>query len=93
MSIVIRSSKSDKVVCTLDRSGAISISSTWKLLRQKKNSSIIDTKIWNKAIPFNMAFLTWRVVYDKMLIDERISRIGYSMSTKHNTKLRFASQK
>lgn len=52
------------------------------MMRQKKDPFNIDNFIWDKAVPFKMAFMTWRAIHDKVLTNEKLSSWGIDGGTR-----------
>lgn len=52
------------------------------MMRQKKDVSVIDKAIWNKAVHFKMAFITWKAVHDKIPTHERVGRMEKTVSSR-----------
>lgn len=82
MQLTLSPDEDDLAIWSPTASGKFSLASAWNMLRQKKEVSFLDSKIWHRDVPFKMAFLTWRAVHDKLPTDERVSRFGHSLSPK-----------
>nr|XP_009784649.1 PREDICTED: uncharacterized protein LOC104233038 [Nicotiana sylvestris] len=61
----------DKPIWVPDSRGTFTTSSAWNIFRQRRGPSTTDIRIWNKSVPFKMAFLTWRAIHDKRSTNER----------------------
>ncbi|XP_070029287.1 uncharacterized protein [Nicotiana sylvestris] len=76
MQIRLRPSVQDTLVWTVNEKGVFSVASTWNIFRKVKRQSWIDSKTWQKQVPFKMCFTVWRALRDRLPTDARnISRI------------------
>lgn len=74
----------DDPVWTISTSGNFSVASAWNSLRQRKDFAPFDSKLWHKAIPFKMSFLSWRAIHGRLSTDDRVTRFGYNLPSKCN---------
>lgn len=71
--------KPDISIWSPDSRGEFTISSAWGIFRQRRGISTTDSKIWHRAVPFKMAFPTWRAIYGRLPTDERVARMGFAL--------------
>nr|XP_033515504.1 uncharacterized protein LOC117279964 [Nicotiana tomentosiformis] len=71
--------KPDIPIWSPDSRGEFTISSAWGIFRQRRGISTTDSKIWHRAVPFKMAFPTWRAIYGRLPTDERVARMGFAL--------------
>ncbi|XP_060202059.1 uncharacterized protein LOC132630507 [Lycium barbarum] len=74
----------DIPIWTPVETGKFSVSSAWKLLRQKRNTSQFEAKIWYKDIPYKMSFTTWRAIHNRLSTDDKILKFGIGIYTNCN---------
>ncbi|XP_075095510.1 uncharacterized protein LOC142173761 [Nicotiana tabacum] len=61
---------------TLNAKRSFTCSSAYQLLRTKRGTSPLVAKIWNKDLPFKISFNTWRILKNKLPLNEVLQKIG-----------------
>ncbi|XP_075083349.1 uncharacterized protein LOC142167092 [Nicotiana tabacum] len=79
MKLKLRPAEPCVSVWTVDEKGTFSVASAVHLFRRKKQNSRIDSKTWQKQVPFKMSFIVWRALRDKIPSGARILRMEFSI--------------
>lgn len=66
----------DFMVWTPSSSGYFSVASAWEALRQRRNSSFIDSRLWSSLVPLKISFFMWRLVRGLLPLDNILQRRG-----------------
>ncbi|XP_059281231.1 uncharacterized protein LOC132034912 [Lycium ferocissimum] len=64
--------KKDQAIWTVNSPGNFTCASTFQVLRKRLPEARIWKCIWNKGIPFKMAFISWRIIKNKLPTYDRI---------------------
>ncbi|XP_070030069.1 uncharacterized protein [Nicotiana sylvestris] len=80
--IQLKSSILDKAIWSADNNGSFSVASACHLFRKKQHKTWVNTMNWQKGIPFKMNFIVWRDLRDKIPTDARVTKLGYSISSR-----------
>lgn len=82
MQIRLSPSVQDTPVWTANEKGVVSVASAWNIFRKVKRQSWIDSKTWQKQVPFKMCFTVWRALRERLLTDARVLRMGFSSTSR-----------
>lgn len=66
----------DDAVWIFSDDGNYANKTAWQLTRCSKNIDTFMSKLWHKAVPFKMSFLSWRLCLGKLPFNEAISKFG-----------------
>ncbi|KAH0698662.1 hypothetical protein KY284_012877 [Solanum tuberosum] len=83
MQINLNPNVKDKAIWTPDEKGNFTISSTWNIMRQKRDKSWINAMNWNNKVPFKMNFILWRALRDKIPTDSNLMRMGINAPSRN----------
>ena len=59
-----------------------SIKSAWEIIRQKRNTSLIDGFLWNNLLPLKLSFFAWKVLRNLVPLDVTLKRREVSMASR-----------
>ncbi|XP_060181510.1 uncharacterized protein LOC132611114 [Lycium barbarum] len=80
--LILKQEVQDRAIWKLNKNCFFTVASVWDLLRQKKEVSDINAKVWHKIIPFKQAFITWRALINRLPLDANITIFGHELEVK-----------
>lgn len=81
MKITLQNSH-DMPIWKLSNNGIFTVGGAWNLLRHSRNENIFISKVWHKALPFKMSFITWRILLKNIPTDDMIFKFGIRSNLK-----------
>ena len=72
----------DQACWCLEPSGQFSVKSTWEVIRPHKNLHTWGEGIWDSFLPTKISFFLWRVFWNRLPSDDRISQMGVYLCSK-----------
>ncbi|WMV13665.1 hypothetical protein MTR67_007050 [Solanum verrucosum] len=60
----------------ITEAGNFTCKSAWEICKKKKNTTIINSQLWHRHIPFKMSFLLWRAIRHKLPTNETLANFG-----------------
>nr|XP_027120463.1 uncharacterized protein LOC113737428 [Coffea arabica] len=75
-------SQKDRLVWAPSPSGLFTVKSAWEVLRQRRSPSLVDSLLWQPALPAKMAFLAWRLVRKFIPLDVVLKSRGVSFPSR-----------
>lgn len=66
----------DTAVWKPNNKGVFSVSSAWRMIREKREVIDINKLTWQRYIPFKYSFLLWRALRGKLPTNEKLSKFG-----------------
>ncbi|XP_060182081.1 uncharacterized protein LOC132611714 [Lycium barbarum] len=72
----------DKPIWKLSNNGSFSVGSAWNLLRHSRAENSFISKVWHKALPFKMSFVSWRILLRKISTDDNIQKFDIRSNLK-----------
>lgn len=53
-----------------------SVRNAWNMMRKNRKENHLLDKLWYKALPFKMPFISWRILLSKIPTDDSVSRFS-----------------
>nr|XP_027101056.1 uncharacterized protein LOC113720378 [Coffea arabica] len=75
-------SQKDRLVWLPSTSGLFTVKSAWEMLRQRRCPSLVDSLLWQPALPAKMSFLAWRLVRSFIPLDVVLRSRGLAIPSR-----------
>ncbi|WMV20307.1 hypothetical protein MTR67_013692 [Solanum verrucosum] len=62
--------------------GNFEVSSAWRSLRQSQGIALTNKSLWHKALPFQFSFFNWKLLENRIPIDDNVKKKGVSLPSR-----------